>query len=492
MHESNDLQVKKKILDIARWVGNTSAARTPPGQATSAPPAESLIQEVRRLRERVNHLGMEVVQLDGKVEELQGRGATPVTSVTSNDTLKLDVRHTGSLQPSTTTPKHVQAVFPLGETIDVGLDIFPSERPQPDALRDQVQLGSTQRALRQTVDWSVLCVTQLRDDSSFLRWPFDASGKLSDILRIPDPRQRDRWPLAPRSSHRVPPGQVAMGLVLCVMGSLLIAMFQVGAGWPGEDPVAQGQPIEGIAAAQSVSMGSQKFSRPLTVRERRPSFQEQQPDDEIPFKSVEMRIDDLVSRPRADVEEEPRRQEHVSRAEREAQARAAQLAASMKPKVAEAFSLIRAAIAKAALEGLVRVESVSDPLLPEPLMMSAYQLRGRPRSLKSSGLVISFNKNEQWNVYVELGYVSSPPDLAAWSEGTDLSYPTLRVSENGRVLATIYFDSITTELTVNTSDVTSRFSEALDVSTREFQREEPVANAILSLLQGAQVRRSTL
>lgn len=65
----------------------------------------------------------------------------------------------------------------------------------------------------------------------------------------------------------------------------------------------------------------------------------------------------------------------------------------MRPKVADAFALIRATIAKAALQGLVRVESVSDPSLPEPVMTTVYQLRDRPYSLKDSGLIVSFNPN---------------------------------------------------------------------------------------------------
>ena len=160
--------------------------------------------------------------------------------------------------------------------------------------------------------------------------------------------------------------------------------------------------------------------------------------------------------------------------------------------MAEAFALIRATIAKAALQGLVRVESVSDPSLPEPVMMTAYQLRGWSRSHENSGLVVSFNNDLQWKVYVEQGSVRSPGDLAAWSEGTDFSYPTLRVTENGTMLATVRFDPNTTDLTITASDVASRFARALDLLKRAHQREELVAKGILDLLQEIQVRRPEL
>ena len=162
----------------------------------------------------------------------------------------------------------------------------------------------------------------------------------------------------------------------------------------------------------------------------------------------------------------------------------------MRPRVAEAFALIRATIAQAALQGLVRVESVSDPSLPEPVMMTAYQLRGQPRALRDSGLVVSFNPDWKWTVYVELGQVRSPRSLAEWSEGADLSFPRLRITENGATLATVAFDPKTADLTIGTDNATSRFGQALNALKREHQRDELVANAILDLLQDAKNRQS--
>ena len=161
----------------------------------------------------------------------------------------------------------------------------------------------------------------------------------------------------------------------------------------------------------------------------------------------------------------------------------------MRPKVAEAFALIRATIAKAALRGLVRVESVSDPSLPDPVMMSAYQLRGRPRSFESSGLVVSFYQDWKWTIYVELGQVRSPRSLAQWSDPTDLAYPTLRITEDGATLATVAFDPKTGDLTMSAPDTTSKFGQTLDALKGEHQQEELVANAILDLIQDAKDRQ---
>ena len=170
----------------------------------------------------------------------------------------------------------------------------------------------------------------------------------------------------------------------------------------------------------------------------------------------------------------------------------------MRPKTAEAFALIRAT------KGLVRVESVSDPSLPEPVMMSAYQLRGRlvptclsrlsdcAGELESLGLVVSFNQNWKWTIYVELGQVRSPQSLAEWSDTADLSHPTLRITEDGATLATVAFDPATADLTINTSNATSRFGQALHILKREHQQEELVANVILDLLQDAKDRQPAI
>ena len=113
--------------------------------------------------------------------------------------------------------------------------------------------------------------------------------------------------------------------------------------------------------------------------------------------------------------------------------------------------------------------------------MSTNQLRGRSGSLADSGLEISFSKDWHWTVQVEPGHVRSPRNL---------SYPTLRLTENGTPLATVGFDSKTADLTINSSDATSRFAQSLDLLKREYQQEELVAHAILNLLQDAQARRS--
>ena len=280
-----------------------------------------------------------------------------------------------------------------------------------------------------------------------------------------------------------------MYLALFVMGCLLILASQVLR--PGEETQRRAELSVLVANAQSIRAESQGLLEQLkTAGEGRPDFLAELLDYELKFESIDARLGELVGQLPSDVSEERERQEGVTQAELKAQARAAELAASMRPKVAEAFALIRATIAKAALQGLVRVESVSDPSLPEPVMMTAYQLRGRPRAVKDLGLVVAFNQDWKWTVYVELGQVRSPRGLAEWSEGTDLSYPTLRITEGGATLATVAFDPKTADLTISTSDATSRFAQALDALKQEHQQEELVANAILDLLQDAKDRHS--
>ncbi len=299
--------------------------------------------------------------------------------------------------------------------------------------------------------------------------------------------------------HMISRKGVAMYLVLFVTGSLLILASQIVG--RGEDAAAERQRTQEeekrhaelagiITDVQSIRLESENLLAGLkTVGEEDSSILEQLLDYEIQFTSVDARIKELVSQLPREVATEQRRHEGVAQAQLEAQARAAELSVLMRPKVEEAFALIRATIAKAALQGLVRVQSVTDPALPEPVMMSAYQSRGRSRALEDSGLVISFTKDWQWHVYLEPGHVKS--DLAERREGSDFAYPMVRVTENGNVLATVGFDLNTTDLTIITSDASSRFAQSLVVMRREYQREELVANAILELLQDAKDRRPT-
>ena len=282
-----------------------------------------------------------------------------------------------------------------------------------------------------------------------------------------------------------------MYLGLFVMGCLLILASQLVR--PGDEAQRRTELAVLVSNAQSIKAESEGLLGQLkNTGEGDPEFLAQLLDYELEFESVDARIGELVSQLPAEVLEEQRRQRSETQAELKAQARAAQLDVSMMPKVAEAFALIRATIAKAALRGLVRVESVSDPSLPDPVMMSAYQLRGRPRSFESSGLVVSFNQDWKWTIYVELGQVRSPRSLAQWSDPTDLAYPTLRITEDGATLATVAFDPKTADLTISTSNTTSRFGQALDVLKREHQQEELVANAILDLLQDVKNRQPAI
>ena len=247
--------------------------------------------------------------------------------------------------------------------------------------------------------------------------------------------------------------------------------------------------LELITAAQSIREESQSLLEGVrTASTGNPSLLPELLGHETRFDSVDTRIEELVGQLRGELEEE---QKNGTKAELDAQARAAEVASSMRPRVVEAFALIRATIAQAALKGVVRVESVSDPRLSGPVMMSTGQLRGRSDVLDDSGLAITFNQDWRWNIHVVPGHVQSVPHLAEGRKGPDLSYPTLRVIEDATTLATVGFDAKTADLTISARDATSRFAQKLDGLKREYQQDELVAHAILELLQDAKDRRST-
>jgi len=457
------VRAKKRILAVARFVRSNSVAQAFSKQTTLSPRAELLVGDIRKIRETVSDLAVEVLQLRRRVEELRG--------VVVSETTTPEVQHLGSRRLLVEPPPRAPVAFPSGEVTDSGLELFHFEHSQSDSPRDSVEDGSGKRRVRATVDWVAWGITQLSDDSSFVGRPVKPGGRRFDTFRILRPRQSDRLPPIPGSKRKVLSGG---DLGLLAMGSLLIIASQVLG--PDEDAAAQGRRLE----------SHNPLERPWAARAEDPGFPVRPPDYEDPLVSADTRIDGLAGELPSDVEEEQIRREGV------AQARAAQLAASVRPRVDEALSLIRATLAKAALQGLVRVESISDPPLPESLVMSSYQLRGRSRSLEGSGLVVSFSGNLQWKVYVEPGSVRYPGDLAERSEGMEVSYPTLRVIENGTILATVGFDPRTADLTITAGDGASRFSRALDLLKREYQREELVGMAILDLLRDTQVHRPTL
>ena len=246
-----------------------------------------------------------------------------------------------------------------------------------------------------------------------------------------------------------------MYLVLFVMGSLLILASQVVRHREGLSVERQPGELAGlITDAQNIRTESQGLLEQLKAARQDPDLLAQLLDYEIQFESVDARISELVGQLPGEVKEERKQQEDMAQTERRAQEQVTELAASMKPKVVDAFALIRATIARAALQGLVRVESVSDPSLSDPVMATERQLRKRSRSLADSGLVISFNKDWQWDIYVEPGHVKSTRNHAEKGKVADVSYPVLRVREDGTILATVGFDPNTADLTINPSDAT--------------------------------------
>ena len=263
--------------------------------------------------------------------------------------------------------------------------------------------------------------------------------------------------------RRIRPERVARYLALVIGTSLLSLASPIVRS--DEDAVTESQPT--VADAQPFKMELASRSAPARAREP-------------------------VTQPPSPGEQKEGRQVGVVHPERMAHARAIELAAAMKPKVAHAFALIRATIARAASQDIVRVVSVSDPSLPEPLMMSTAQLGGRSRLLAGSGLVIRFHDDRRWNVYVEVGTVEVSGVQVEQNAGAVLSYPMLQITEEGITLATVGFDQQSADLTVSTRSATSPFAQSLDMLKQEYQDEELVANAILDLLQDATVRRAAL
>ena len=458
------LRARKRILSLVRLLRSGLAAPPLSKQAAHQPRAELLVGDIRKIREAVSDLVVEVLQLRGRVDELRG---VVVSERTTPEVQQLRSRRL-LIEP----PPRSEGAFPSGEATDAGLELFHAEHSQADSPCDSVENESGKRRFRGAVDWLAWGITQLSDDSSFVGRPFKPGRRRSGAFRFLLPRHSDRLPSVPGSKRKVLSGT---DLGLLVTGSLLIiVVFQVLG--PDEDAAAQGRRLE----------SHNRLGQAMPVRAEDLGFAERLPGYEAPRQSTDTRTAGLAGELPSDVEEEQVRQESV------AQARAAQLSASVRPRVDEALSLVRATLAKAALQGLVRVESISDPPLPAPLVMSSYQLRRRSRPLEGSGLVVSFSENLQWKVYVEPGLVRSPGDLAERSGEMEVSYPMLRVTENGTILATVGFNQRTADLTITAGDGASRFSRALDLLKREYQREELVTMAILDLLQDRQGHRPTL
>jgi hypothetical protein len=458
------LRARKRILSLGRLLRSGLVAQALSKQAAHPPRAELLVGDIRKIRETVSDLVVEVLQLRRRVDELRG--------VVVSERPTPEIQQVPSWRLLIEPPPRSQGAFPSGEATDAGLVLFHAEHSQADSPNDSVENGSGKRRVRGTVDWLAWGIIQLSDDSSFVGRPFKPGRRRSGASRLLLPRHSDRLPSVPGSKRRVLSGT---DLGLLVMGSLLIIVVSQVLG-PDEDAAAQGRSLE----------SHNRLGRPTPIRAEYLGFPERLPGYEAARQSTDTRIDGLAGELPSDVEEEQVRQESV------AQARAAQLSASVRPRVDEALSLVRATLAKAALQGLVRVESISDPPLPARLVMSSYQLRRQSRSLDGSELVVSFSENLQWKVYVEPGSVRSPGDLAERSGGMEVSYPMLRVTENGTILATVGFNQRTADLTITAGDGASRFSRALDLLRRKYQREELVTMAILDLLQDTQGYRPTL
>ena len=125
---------------------------------------------------------------------------------------------------------------------------------------------------------------------------------------------------------------VAMYLGLFVMGCLLILASQVVR--PGEEEHRQSELAVLISNAQSIGAESQGLLEQLkTAGDEGPDFLAQLLDYEFQFKSVDTRIEKLVSQLPGEVLEEQERREGVTQAELMAQARAVKLGASMRPQV---------------------------------------------------------------------------------------------------------------------------------------------------------------
>ena len=170
-----------------------------------------------------------------------------------------------------------------------------------------------------------------------------------------------------------------------------------------------------LLSLASPFVGSSRGSRPheLQAVQIGPGFLRQPPHVEALYGSVEALR--LANRSASPVTTEP--------------------TSAMRPKVRSVFALIRATVARAALLGLMRVESISDPAPWEPVVEPAAERSGRSRPYKVSGMTIKFDGGRRWTVYVDAG--STGP------------YPVLRIAEKGVTLATVGYERDGATLTMH-------------------------------------------
>jgi len=210
------------------------------------------------------------------------------------------------------------------------------------------------------------------------------------------------------------------------------------------------------------------------------------------FASVDDRLAAVLREAPKEMRAELQRKAAISGAEAQAIRRAESLDRDLRPRVVATAGLIRATILKSAKAGLVHVDSIGDSRVPARTMFSANELVGKTRALHDEGMVVRFSDDTAWNVFVELGYVKSPPELTPWSEATDVWYPMIRIEENARgsmrMLATLYFEPNNTSLSINPNDATSATKANIEELKKRFVGNELIANALLELLKETRVR----
>ncbi len=187
------------------------------------------------------------------------------------------------------------------------------------------------------------------------------------------------------------------------------------------------------------------------------------PDQMESFEHQEASLDTIEDRIRNAIEELPeeirrefQEKERSLRRELDAQERAARLNLEFRPRLQKAFRLIEGVVQKASEEGLVVLRETSDLRLPLRTIYSTSFLQSEGVELedKSTGITFHFSGQAMWRVYLSFGRVKSPGTI--WHEKTDVWYPMIRIQEiigeRETVLATVYFEPETKELTINPND----------------------------------------
>ena len=114
-------RMRKALQNLVGWRPSRLAGITSEPEADTFP-AELVVHEISQLREKVNHLAIQMFHLTNEVEALR-RGVEPSDD---DDMVGLNLP-SGRPEASTETPPSGPKTVPVGDTVARSLESFPSE-----------------------------------------------------------------------------------------------------------------------------------------------------------------------------------------------------------------------------------------------------------------------------------------------------------------------------------------------------------------------------